>query len=196
MRKPAPPEATFIVSRQRGRVDLVSWAVEHPAVVAEDLEILTTWVPLPDGEEIPILGGRGGGTVCVLDVLEEETRTFYRQGRIVSFVRSRAEWLRRAFPDRGLDPGRGLNLIVLGEDFSPSFVDAMAGLAVSELVLLRIRDLESTDGRRMVLVERERSRMKLQGVVLSSRGLTTEEEEYFRGLEDERESLRRQEEAG
>jgi hypothetical protein len=196
MKKPTAPGETFIVSRQRGRTDFVSWTAEHPAVVAEDFEVLATWVPLPDGGEIPILGGRSGGSVCVVDVLEEETRTFYRQGRIVSFIRSRADWLRRAFPDRGLDPSRGLNLVVLGEDFAPSFIDAMAGLAVSELVLLRIRDLESTDGRRLVLVERERSRMKLQGAPRSSSGLTTEEEEFFRGLEEERESLRPQEGAG
>ncbi|MBM3321262.1 MAG: hypothetical protein FJY73_11355 [Candidatus Eisenbacteria bacterium] len=196
MRKVPSPETTFIVARQNAHRDLVSWAIEHPAVVAEDFEILATWVPLPDGEEIPILGGRSDGTVSVIDVLEDEMRTFYRQGRIVSFVRSRVEWLRRAFRDRTLDPGRGLHLIVLGEDFSPSFVDAMAGLAVSELVLLRVRDLESSDGRRVVLVERERSRMKVIEKALSTGGLTAEEERFFARLEEERESLRPREGAG
>ncbi|MFH1680474.1 MAG: hypothetical protein ABIH26_07505 [Candidatus Eisenbacteria bacterium] len=196
MRKVPPGETTFIVSRQNAHGDLISWLAEHPAVVADDFEILATWVPLPDGEEIPILGGRSDGTVSVIDLLEDETRTFYRQGRIVSFVRSRGEWLRRAFHDRDLDPGRGLHLVVLGEDFSPSFVDAMAGLAVSELVLLRVRDLESTDGRRLFLVERERSRMKVIETALTTKGPTAEEERFFERLGEERESLRSKEGAG
>jgi hypothetical protein len=196
VKKPDATESMFIVSRQRTPRDLVEWAVEHPAVLADRFEVLATWIPLPDGGEIPILGSRADGSIRIVDILEEETATFYRQGRIVSFIRSRTEWLRRAFPERELDPSRGLHLIVLGEDFSPSFVDAMAGLAVSELVLLRIRDLESSDGRRIVLVERERSRMKLFDAVVSPGGLATEEEEFFRRLEEEREGLRPQEEAG
>jgi hypothetical protein len=196
MKKPAAPESMFVVRRQRAPRDLVEWAIERPAVVAEGFEVLATRIPLPDGGEIPILGSVGDGSIRIVDVLEEETSAFYRQGRIVSFVRSRTEWLRGAFPGRDLDARHGLHLIVLGEDFSPSFVDAVAGLALSELVLLRVRDLESTDGRRVILVERERNRMKLPETVLSSHRLTPEEGEFFQRLEEEREGLRPQEEAG
>ncbi|RPJ46401.1 MAG: hypothetical protein EHM19_04210 [Candidatus Latescibacterota bacterium] len=196
MRKPASVESMFVVARRRTPPDIIDWAIEHPTVIADRFEVLATWIPLPDGGEIPILGSTGDGSVRVVDRLEEETATFYRQGRIVSFLRSRTDWLQRAFPERHLDPGRGLHLILLGEDFTPSFIDAMAGLALSELVLLRVRDLESADGKRIVLVERERSRMKLFDTVSSPRALASEEEEFFRRLEEEREGLRPQEEAG
>ena len=189
-------ESTFIVSSQETRGDLATWAIDHPAVLGEGFEILSTWIPLPDGGEIPILGANRHGALCVADVIESETETFYRLGRIVSFLRSRALWLRRAFPESGLDPEKALHLVVLGDDFSPSFVDAMAGLAVSELVLLRVRRLESTDGRRMLLVEKERNRMKASEQIHSAGGLTAGESEFFRRLAEERESMKPQEEAG
>lgn len=198
MKRPLPGENTFVVARASAPGALVDWAAGRPAVIDAGFEVLASWVPLPDGDEVPLLGVLVGGGLCAVDALGEETETFYRLGRIVSFLRSRAGWMRRAFPERDLDPDRALRVVVLGEDFSPSFVDAVAGLAVSELVLLRVRDLESTDGRRIRLVEREETRMKPMETERADapNDFSMEEEDFFRRLEEERESLRPRKEAG
>ncbi|MFH1278851.1 MAG: hypothetical protein ABIK65_10785 [Candidatus Eisenbacteria bacterium] len=196
MKRPPSRESTFIVSRRIERDDLPDWVADHPSIVGDGFEVLASWVPLPDGDEIPLLGACGGGGLCVVDVLGNEWETFYRLGRVVAFLRSRAAWLRRAFPERELDADRALRIVMLGDDFPPPFIDAMAGLAVYELVLLRIRDLESTDGRRLLLVEREESRMRAPEEAPRRDAFTEEEEEFFRRLETERENLRSRKEAG
>jgi len=196
MRKARPHQAPFVVARETPRADLAGYVADHPAVLGEGFEALATFVPLPDGEEIALLGIRPSGTLTAVDILDGERRTFYRLGRIVAFLRSRSDWLRRSFPEKSLSPERNLGLVVLGGDFSPSFVDAVAGLALTELVLLRVRDLESTDGRRILLVEREQGRWKENESEFDGEGLSAEEEEFFRRLEEESDDSRPQEGAG
>lgn len=196
MKRPPARPSTFVVSRRVERDNLPDWVAENPSVIGDGFELLASWVPLPDGGEIPLLGVCRSGGTCVVDVLGDEMETFYRLGRVVAFLRSRAGWLRRAFPERDLDPDRALKLVVLGDDFPPSFIDAMAGLAVFEMTLLRIRDLESTEGIRLLLVEREESRMKVAENGPRPDGLSEDEEEFFRRLAMERENLRSRKEAG
>ena len=182
MRTPRPRQQPFVVAREAGRADLAAYVADHPQVLGEGFEALATFVPLPDGEEIPLLGVRSAGVLTAVDILDVERRTFCRLGRTVAFLRSRSDWLRRSFPERSFRPERALGLVVLGGEFTPSFVDAVAGLALTELLLLRVRDLESTDGRRLLLVEREHDRVKVAESGFDGDGLSAEEEDFFRGL--------------
>ena len=92
MRKPRPHQPPFVVARETGRADLAGYVAEHPNVLGEGFEALATFVPLPDGEEIALLGVRSDGVLTAVDILDGERRTYYRLGRIVAFLRSRSDW--------------------------------------------------------------------------------------------------------
>jgi hypothetical protein len=186
----------FLVVRERRGGDLLDWAARNLSRIDEELEILATEVPLPHGGQIALICAGPGGEITVVDVLDEEEETLHRLGRIVSFLRLREEWLSGAFPGKKLRLAGEPRLLLLGAAFPPSLTEAIGGLSFGRVGMVRVRDLESSDGRSLLLVEREGANEEECATEVQADSLTPEEEEFFRRMEEERRILQSLEKTG
>jgi len=185
----------FVVARRRESGDLLEWAARNASLLEAGLDLLATEVPLPHGGQIALLCAAPGGEITVVDILEDEKETVHRLGRVFSFLRQREEWLRSAFPGKDLRLAAPPRLLLLGEDFTPSLPEALGGLAFAATKLIRVRDLESADGRRILLVEREEEE-EASAPAPVEYDLTPEEEDFFHRMEEEKRALQSLEKTG
>jgi len=196
MKEAGKESSPFVVSRQKEAVDLLDWAARNVRLIGEDLEVLATEVPLPYGGQIALLCAGAEGEIIVGDILDDEKETVHRLGRVLSFLRRREEWVAAAFPERTIRRGAEPKLLLLGGSFPPSLAEALEGLSFAEVRMVRIRDLESSDGRRLLLVEREGMEEERRPAAFPEALLTTEEEDFFHRMEEEKRALQSLEKTG
>ncbi|MBN1825627.1 MAG: hypothetical protein JW958_05110 [Candidatus Eisenbacteria bacterium] len=186
---------TFIVAGEE-RIDPIAWAEENPSLLGEGFRSLSRRVPLPGGDVIPLLGVEGGGAPAVVIAVENESEAFLRLGRAIAFLRERSEWLREAFPDRGLREGAPPRPFLIAAGFSPSFRETLGAVFGDRPVLLVLRALTGADGRRLLFLERAAGGDGGAPGRAQPGDLTAEERAFFRRLEEERDSLLHREGVG
>lgn len=185
-------ETSFIVATERPVADPLAWALAHTAALGTSFEPVDTKVPIPGGREIPGLGvGDGGSAAIVYAVREPLESALWDLAAMTAFLRRGGEWLARRYPEANWGRARDPQLILLAPSYIPSFLEALEGLAVSGVVLLRLRLLESTDGAGLILAERVNPRGEIVTTGGDPADLADQERGYFQALETERWSLSR-----
>ncbi len=154
-------DEAYVVDRPESMNDPLLWLREHSDTIEPGFRILVADFPIPNGGSITLLGvGRGGVLVIVERMGEGGAQSCETILQSVAFVRRRKEWLRKLHREENLQPGFGIRLILVGDTLPTRLEDALSGLAVDSLLILRCRPIRSDDGRRLLLIERKEQRMK------------------------------------